>query len=294
MTASRAFLLSVLATTACLDLDEDLELSERSDEVQLPNYTIVTNTVTSSTSQAGTGATCPKGMNVLGGSFAATDSTGAYLHTAVPFVSGPTIGGAGWYVEARNRALRRGAWNLRVTAICASQPADYTVVTTATGYTSLSQTQHSLACPAGSVTTGAGFALYDVDGNFQPGEATYFMPSWDGTSWLANAKSSATVPWSLRLYAVCAHPSGLPGHEVVNNASAYDATSPKQLTTACPGTKAMTGAGWGVVDDTYAILEGSSLTHEVDFAGQTWLTSATNHSGFAPSWRLQQRALCVD
>ncbi|MFN0246934.1 MAG: hypothetical protein ACKV2T_08490 [Kofleriaceae bacterium] len=293
-TATRAFLFATLATAACLEPDEELELAERSLAVQLPNYTIVTNTVTSTTNEAETGATCPEGMNVLGGSFAATDSTGAYIHTVVPSVSAPTVTSASWYVQTRNSAPRLRAWNLRVTAICASQPADYRIVTTATDHTTLSQKQHSIACPAGSVSTGGGFVLMDIDGNILPGEATYVMPSWDGTSWLVNAKSPTPTPWSLRLLAVCAAPWALPGYEVVTNESAYDATWSKELTTDCPKTKAMTGAGWGVVDSTNAILEGTSLTHEVGAAGQTWLTTATNQSGFSPEWRLQQRALCVD
>lgn len=294
MRTSLALALALTATSsACLDeaTVDDESLAESTQDVLLPLYTVATSDVTGAVPLLTISAVCPANTVVLGGSFAAVDATGAYLPGVTPASSYPVRNQ--WSVAARNPTP--GTWTLRVRAVCGAPPAGYSIISTQTvPVTTLTQ-QSTVPCPVGKRTLSGGFILFDnTRRQITAGEATYFMPSWDGTSWLVNASVESAKPsWSLQLYAVCADPAPI-GHELVTRESALDKLVWKQVATTCPGTKAMTGAGWGVVDSTYAILQGHSTQHDVGFNGKTWTTNASNGSAFSPTWRLQQRAICVD
>lgn len=295
MRTSLALVLALTASSsACLDeaTVDDESLSEATQDVLLPLYTVVTNDVTGAVPLITNDAICPANTVVLGGSFAAVDATGAYLQGVTPASSYPVRDRA-WSVAARNP--NPGTWTLRVRAVCGAPPAGYSIISTQTAPASTLTQQNTVPYPVGKRTLSGGFILFDsTRRQITAGEATYFMPSWDGTSWLVNASVASAKPsWSLQLYAVCADPAPI-GHELVTRESALDKLAWKQVVTTCPGRKAMTGAGWGVVDSTYAILQGRSTQHDAAYNGARWLTNASNGSAFSPIWRLQQRAICVD
>jgi len=83
------------------------------------------------------------------------------------------------------------------------------------------------------------------------------------------------------------------GYQVVVSETPVDTTSPKQLIVKCPQGKKATGAGWSVLDQTSAILEGESTYSEPAFDGSSWMINAKNKSAFAPKWKLRIRLICA-
>lgn len=82
----------------------------------------------------------------------------------------------------------------------------YEVVVGETAADNTPSKQLQVNCPTGKKAFGAGWSVLDPTGAFLDGEATAFVPAWDGGSWLASAKNgSAFAPqWKLRLQVVCA------------------------------------------------------------------------------------------
>jgi len=83
------------------------------------------------------------------------------------------------------------------------------------------------------------------------------------------------------------------GYQVVLTESPLATTTTKQVQSVCPTGKKAIGAGWGVVDSTNAILDGTATYFEPTFDGSGWLTNARNNSTFAPLWKLQVRMICA-
>jgi hypothetical protein len=61
-------------------------------------------------------------------------------------------------------------------------------------------------CPGDKRVIGAGWSVEDSTNAILDGEVTYSQPSWDGKSWMVNAKNnSAFAPkWKLRVKVICA------------------------------------------------------------------------------------------
>lgn len=170
----------------------------------------------------------------------------------------------------------------------------YTVVSAETPLSTLSTKQLSVACPLGTKVLGAGFGVLDSTSAILDGVATYSEPSWDGASWLTNARklSAFTDQWKLRVSILCAS-STLGGYEVRVNETLTDTAAFKQLSSGCPRGKVATGAGFGVLDETSAILDGEALYSLPRFDGRGWLTNARKNSTFSPNWKLRTRMICV-
>ncbi len=85
----------------------------------------------------------------------------------------------------------------------------------------------------------------------------------------------------------------VPRYEVITQESAVDSGSFQQLQVACPaGTKAL-GAGWGVLDETGAILDGVATYSAPSWDGSGWMVNASNKSTYAQRWKLSVRLLCA-
>ena len=80
------------------------------------------------------------------------------------------------------------------------------------------------------------------------------------------------------------------GYLVVTRETPVNADPMKQLRVACPEGKKATGAGWGVLDPTKAILEGEVTFFEPEFDGRAWIANAKNNSAFQPNWMPQLRS----
>jgi hypothetical protein len=87
----------------------------------------------------------------------------------------------------------------------ASGISDYEVVMQETALDSLNFRQLIVPCPAGKRALGAGWSVLDPTSAILNGQATAFIPAFDGSSWLVNAQTNGFVPsWKLRVQVVCA------------------------------------------------------------------------------------------
>ncbi len=82
-------------------------------------------------------------------------------------------------------------------------------------------------------------------------------------------------------------------YTVVVGESPVDNVSSKQLQIDCPEGSRALGAGWSVLDNTGAILDGQATYFQPSYDGSGWLTNATNQSGFASEWKLRVRLTCL-
>lgn len=91
--------------------------------------------------------------------------------------------------------------NTSVTAI-----AGYQVVDQYSPVNATNPKQLTCNCPTGKVSVGAGWSVEDNTGAILEGQATYFQPSYDGKSWLVNAKKLSTFSpnWKLHVRVLCA------------------------------------------------------------------------------------------
>lgn len=85
---------------------------------------------------------------------------------------------------------------------------------------------------------------------------------------------------------------GVSGYEVVVGETAVDSAVVKQLKVDCPANKYALGAGWSVLDNTGAILDGQATYFQPAFDGSHWLANARNNSDFATEWKLRVRVIC--
>jgi hypothetical protein len=171
----------------------------------------------------------------------------------------------------------------------------YQVVTAETAVTRGVSKQLSVSCPAGLRALGAGWAALDPTRVILRGVATYFEPSFDGTSWLVNAKSTGSFQrrWKLEVRVLCGS-AALAGYEVVASETELSTASFRQHIPVCPAGKRSLGAGWSVLDSTSAILDGEATHFEPSFDGTGWLINARNSSSLPPAWKLRSRLICVD
>jgi hypothetical protein len=83
--------------------------------------------------------------------------------------------------------------------------SDYEVVMEESPLDSLNFRQLIVPCPAGKRALGAGWSVLDPTSAILNGQATAFIPAFDGSSWLVNAQTNGSVPsWKLRVQVVCA------------------------------------------------------------------------------------------
>jgi hypothetical protein len=86
----------------------------------------------------------------------------------------------------------------------------------------------------------------------------------------------------------------LSGYEVVVAETPVDATEYKQLGATCPEGKRALGAGWSVLDNTSAFLNGTATYFEPEYDGAGWLVNAQNNTVSEPQWKLRVRLICAD
>lgn len=266
--------------------------------VTLSGYEVVSQeTATDSTSSKQLQVQCPSGKKALGAGWAVLDGTGAILDGLATH-SSASWDGSSWLTNAKKLSTFASTWKLKVSVLCGAQGlSGYELVSAETPVNSTATKQLSLSCPSGKSATGAGWGVLDGTGGILDGEALHFMPSWNGASWLTNARNNSgfAPSWKLKGQVICVHTSALTGYTVVTSSTATNNVPSKQVNLACPSGKSATGAGWAVLDGTGAILDGAATHSLPSWNGATWLTNAKNSSGgFAPNWQLSARALCVN
>ena len=158
--------------------------------------------------------------------------------------------------------------------------AGHQIVTVETEVDTTAIKQLVASCPDGLRALGAGWSVLDETGAFLDGRVTYSAPSFDGTSWMINARNaSAWQPsWKLRVQLTCAR---VDGYQIVTRDSQLGGVWLQSVLLGCSGGKRPTGAGFGMLDATDAILQGNA-THFLP-AGLGWRIHAHNDGPFAPA-----------
>jgi len=154
-----------------------------------------------------------------------------------------------------------------------------------------SSKQVNVSCPTGTQALGATWSLSEPNSTLVGGRASYFLPSFDGRSWLVNGDLGLSGPtWQLDVTVAC---GSVAGYRVVTSTSPTDATARKSINVDCPtGTQAL-GAGWAVLDPTNGILDGDALQFQMSPTGTGWQIAASNRSTVAATWKLQGTVLCA-
>jgi hypothetical protein len=151
--------------------------------------------------------------------------------------------------------------------------------------------QVEVTCPTGAQALGASWTVSDSTAALLNGLNSYFLPSFDGRSWLAMGDVRAAGPtWRLNLTVAC---GSVAGYSVVTSTSATDTSARKSINVECPSGAQALGAGWAVLDPTGAIVDGEALLFQMNAAGTSWQVAASNRSTFAPSWKLRETVLCA-
>jgi len=230
---------------------------------------------------------CPKGTVALGAGWAALDETDAIAVGKATYFA-PSWDGASWLTNVTSGDGGE-AWKLRVTVVCADPLDGYEVVLEETSVDAVPSKQIQPSCGRGRVATGAGFEVLDPTGAILDGESTYFMAAWDASGWLINARNDSDGDWKLRSRLICVSAEAVPGLEVVTEDSDYSDFPSKQVIGDCPRGKRVTSGGWGVLDETDAILEGAPTYSMPGWDGTTWMTNAS----FDGKWKLRASTTCL-
>jgi hypothetical protein len=157
--------------------------------------------------------------------------------------------------------------------------------------TSTTAAQVSPACPLPQNAIGAGWQLLTSGLVADDGYITYSLPSYDGSSWLANASPvDDSTPWLLDVSIECAT---VAGYQLVTATSPADTTARKSITATCPAGKQALGAGWGVLDSTAAILEGTALQFQLAADGTSWTVAVSNLTTDSDPWELRETVICA-
>jgi len=294
---SRLFSIVLFASAALAGCTDDpCDCGATEVEQAITGYQVVTvETAVSTVAPKQLSVACPAGTRAFGAGWGVLDATGGILDGTASYFE-PSFDGASWLVNANNTSSFASTWKLQVRVVCGSAAlAGYQVMASETAVSTAAVQQLAPACPAGTLSLGAGWAVLDATGGILDGEALHFAPSFDGASWLINARnrSSFAPSWKLRSRLICANASAVPGYQVVASETAVNTTAVKQLGASCPLGKRATGLGWSVLDATGAILQGAALYSQASFDGASWLTNARNNSAFSPSWKLRVRAICA-
>ena len=174
----------------------------------------------------------------------------------------------------------------------APAPLSIQVVDGRSTATSTTFAQVSPACPSPKTAIGAGWQLLTSGLVADDGYLTYSLPAYDGSSWLVNASPvNSSTPWMLDVSLECAT---VTGYQLVTVTSPLDATTPKSITATCPAGKQALGAGWGVLNSTAAILEGTALQFQLAADGTSWTVAASSLAGTSDDpWELRETVICA-
>lgn len=215
-----------------------------------------------------TTAACPSGSKVSGGGFALSNGLVAYTHM---------MDSNGWKVYANNSSGASqllNAYAICLNNISGSTSQFYSQVTVAGGATGNAQ----VACPAGSVVTGGGYAS---NSSF-----TVKTSSMEGNGWGVYGKNNSGSNQLLNAYAICLSGSGGSTSQVYAQKSIAAGAS-EGVEVSCPTGTLLTGGGFA--SNTSQWVYNSSMK---GLDSETWQVYSKNNSG--SSQLLNSYAICLD
>jgi hypothetical protein len=273
--------------------------SEQTASTAISGYQVVTqDTSLSNSVSKQLEVLCGPDTKVLGAGWAVLNSTNIILDGKATY-STPIFDGSGWVANAELRNHSNIEWKLRVSLLCAPESAltGYQIITGETPANNSSSKSLSLSCPTDKKPVGAGWGTLDPTGAILPGQTTYSMPGYDGSTWQTNAICSASwTDWKLKSSLICVDSESLPNYQIITADTDLSDLSLKQLSLLCPSGKKVTSAGWGVLDSTSVILPGSALYHLPKYNGSGWTINAIENVTWPwdELWKLRVRLICID
>lgn len=204
-------------------------------------------------------ATCPAGTVVTGGGFATNSAIWVYTQYK---------DGNGWRVYGKSNAA--GNQTLFAYAVCLTYPSAVTTQVHASETIPAGALGHPIvACPAGSVVTGGGYA------GIANGDVPIHNSSKTGNGWQMYGVNHSGLSKTVNVYAICLSGTGATTDQYTKNMT-IDAHNWKGDYVECPAGRVMTGGGWAreMVD---------LINYNSSFADGRWYGFATNSGGSSRS-----------
>jgi hypothetical protein len=195
---------------------------------------------------------CPSGTLITGGGFAGNTNL---------FVYNTSVDGNGWQVYAKNTS--GSVQLLNSYAICLSNSSGSTQQVYAQTTAPAGGIGHTtVACPAGSVVTGGGYA----------GNTNLFVynSSADGNGWEVYAQNTSGSSQLLNAYAICLSGTSATSQQLYNQVTA-PASGIGHAVKACPSGSVLTGGGFAGNTNLFV--------YNTSASGNSWEAYAKNTSG---------------
>lgn len=246
----------------------------------LPGYQIVqASSATDSSSFKAVTVNCPTGKRVIGTGFHLLGAQGEIvLDDLIPSATSVSLS------ADEDQDGTAATWKITAIAVCANQPAGYSITfgssTTAPG----SIRSATATCPGSTQVLGTGVA---VGGGAGQVAVSNLLPSTNSvTAYGITDGDGFAGSWSIHPYAICANP--LPGRTQVTAGSTTDSSTSKIVSANCPTGRNATGQGWGF---------GSGSQGFINYAGigNTGVTQIVNEDddGSAATWSLATTVVCA-
>lgn len=223
-------------------------------------------------------ATCPAGLSLYGAGGTINGGAGnVVVSDVIPGPNSVTV----WGIEANAFG---GNWSVTAYAICGPFTGNV-IVTAVTPFNGVAQKSVAAACPAGASLFGTGYELLGANGQVFP---SGLVPN----AGLTNVTASAVAQpgfggnWSLRVYGICAAPTGF--MQLVAASTPATPASPKGIVTPmCPGAAnvhgvgaQVSGAGLGeiilqtIAPGTGALVDGEAVAVESAPVAGNWAVTS--------------------
>lgn len=230
-------------------------------------------------------ALCPAGLRVVGGGARLTVVTG---EVAITYLA-PTAAGDGFEARANEDTTGyAGNWGLIVTAVCATPPPGYAIVTATSAPASPTTAQALAFCPTGTEVVGSGGAVFP-GGNIL---LSNMVPT--GTHRVAvmgsEARGGYAGNWTVQAWAIC---TSILGHTWISTSGVANSTSPKTTTSTCPAGQSVHSVGFQLGGSTPDLfLNAAYPTPAAPVGTSVPVTFSEGQGGLVGFWAIRTVAVC--
>jgi hypothetical protein len=238
---------------------------------------------------------CPGGTQVIGGGYDLVGAEGSVvLDDFIPSAVGVTVGAGEVVGPGEPSDGTTESWQVRATAVCASPPPGYTIISNTSAFARGSTRAVTANCPAGTSPIGAGASLSNGFGQISISDLTYGGHS--ASAGAIDDEDGYSGSWSITAYAICANP--LPGLQVITTFSSVDSSFLHSATSYCPAGQQVLGSGWSVFLGSLAVTR-QLLNIHVDISGggaspSVGALASEDANGYSGDWQVYVQAVCAD